>query len=322
VVTAPRGVQELPSPEEFALVPVWYRRDAEPAPVSPRPHVGGRSVPIGAGVYNFDANERMANRRLASRVIAVESASVRPGGGADGGYFQPEIGTLGCFLQDRAGKRYLISNCHVLSPHNRGETGDHIFLEGTGPERGDRHIARLTKFIPLRYDGGGNKVDVAVAELEADVEPDYSALTAAGIKLGDPVDPQQGDEVLKVGRTSGLTRGVITQPKTSMDMTLGGSERLVYEECCEVVGITGSEFSLAGDSGAVIIRARDGRVVAHLFGSARRHQGAAKATMGCLFTATLKMLDGMKLLRRTATRRSDRWPPSSSSPSSGTPGAS
>lgn len=122
-----------------------------------------------------------------------------------------------------------------------------------GGRKGADTVARLLDFVPLRP-GMNNLVDAAVAALEPQIAWDPSMLTGTGQLQGlrpEPLVP--GDTVFKLGRTTGLTRGVVTA--VEVDDVVVGYERgeMGFDRQIEIVGADwDTPFSSGGDSGSMI----------------------------------------------------------------------
>src|SRR5919106_3662521 len=118
-------------------------------------------------------------------------------------------GSIGGFVvADEDARLQVLSNNHVLADSDRGAPGDIVVQPGPadgGTAPADR-IGTLERVAPLLRDRP-NVVDAATAALDDGVEADlaYPAGPLAGITEAD-----LGQQVEKVGRTTGLTRGQVT----------------------------------------------------------------------------------------------------------------
>lgn len=188
--------------------------------------------------------------------------------GVSVGHYGITAGTLGAFgLRSADGKVVMLSNNHVLANENKAKPGDAILQPGAydGGRREADTVARLLDFVPIRA-GMNNLVDAAVATLEPQVEWDPATLTGAGKLDGlrpEPLAP--GDSVFKIGRTTGLTRGVVTA--IEVDEVVVSYERgeIGFDRQIEIASAEKNKpFSSGGDSGSMIFDA-DGRACALLF---------------------------------------------------------
>jgi len=240
---------------------------------------GKRVVSVGAGIYNLNAQQRLMLKRTAGTGVLPTDAD------AAGDSFT-SVGTLGCFATDASGAVYLISAGNVLAPAGLGETGDEIFLEGHSPPN-DKPIATLTTFrVPTVQ--RPSFVDVAAARLEGDVHPDFSTLPS-GWQIQKSARAVLEDEVLKVGRTSTVTWGRVTALEESIRMMSWNSETVSLLDCIIVTGQADTGFSLAGDSGAAILR-KGGAVVGLLLGGSSGAPGNPGVTVACSFERVLAEL--------------------------------
>jgi hypothetical protein len=201
-------------------------------------------------------------------------------------------GTLGGFVRTTEGLA-ILSNNHVLAASNAAVVGDAVLQPGPA-DRGtpaDR-IATLRAFEPLRA-GARNLVDAAVATLDADPAVDPRDLP--GGPLGPVVvahleiDPDE--DVEKVGRTTGHTRGRISAVEVDGVAVQYDDAVHTFADQVEIVGRTGA-FSAGGDSGSDIWRSRDRAPLGLLFaGSARGGSGGAGVTFANPLATVLGLLD-------------------------------
>jgi hypothetical protein len=173
-----------------------------------------------------------------------------------------ETGTLGCLVEDGGGQRFILSNNHVLAGVNAGTSGDDI-LEPATLDGGDAFppIGQLFDFEPIRFGGVMNVMDAAIASVNAaDVLPEIDTI---GPVSGKPLAPLEHMSVLKHGRTTGKTRGVISDIAADPAVLLGA--RIAHFQ--GQIGITGVDgpFSDSGDSGSLVVEATSLRPVGLLF---------------------------------------------------------
>lgn len=164
-------------------------------------------------------------------------------------------GTLGC-LVERAGVRYALSANHVLARQNAGVVGEDVMQpsrpDGSmdcSPLAPPDRVARLSEFAPVVYDGRTpNTMDAAIAQLTA---TDATGATPAGFyglpgRL--PAAPVPGLAIQKLGRTTGLTRGVIKAVNAKVKLTFPSGTALFVDQI-----ITSKAFGDFGDSGALVV---------------------------------------------------------------------
>ncbi len=191
--------------------------------------------------------------------------------GAKAGFVM--AGTFGALVTDVAGKRYILSNNHVLANENALPLGSPIFQPGLldhGNPATDQ-IARLSKFMKIRVAPTANEVDAAIAELLA---PSLAVRTilpkVGGLSGPAPVAAAVGMAVHKHGRTTGYRRGHVDD--VAADVNVGydfGTARFVDQMI--IVGDTGLPFSDSGDSGSLIVDRKTGRASGLLFAGSSSH---------------------------------------------------
>ncbi len=174
-------------------------------------------------------------------------------GGISVGHFRITAGTFGCLVRV-GGQAHILSNNHVLADQNRGQRGDPILQPGPadGGQPGQDEIARLADWAPVHEDGvTANHIDAGLAlpHDAGDVGPeilDTDGPRGAG-------RTQINQPVLKSGRTSGLTRGVVTDVDFTLRIPFGSGVALFAEQVA-MKGVGGQvPFSEPGDSGSVIL---------------------------------------------------------------------
>jgi S1-C subfamily serine protease len=173
-------------------------------------------------------------------------------------------GTLGAIVVDKNDQErlYALSNNHVLADENRVEIGAGVVQPGTldGGRNKDR-VARLTRYIPLKFENKRNWMDAAIAEFE-----DPSGVDRSILDIGAPsgsADARLGWLVRKSGRTTGLTEGIVRIIHFDVFDVEYDQGYVRVEDVLVIEGISGS-FSQPGDSGSAIVDPK-GRVVALLF---------------------------------------------------------
>lgn len=195
------------------------------------------------------------------------------------------VGTLGCIVR-KGSQLFLLSNNHVLADTNQLPVGTGI-VQAFGPGPQDV-IARLSAFEPIRFPSmqtpnPRNRLDAAVAAV-ADPKLVRTG-TMFGIAKYVPklAAPRPGRAVTKAGRTTGVTKGLITAIRVNgVQVDYGTPQNPLigtFDGCVEVVGKDGAAFSAPGDSGSVILDAQTGECVALLFA------GDGTTTTACDMTA-------------------------------------
>lgn len=211
------------------------------------------------------------------------------------GHVKVTAGTLGCFVRPRAGGGpCVLSNNHVLANENRGKSGDAVLQPGgyDGGTNPDDAVAALGDFGRLKTHGR-NLVDCALGELAEGIGFEPVKLHRLGklAGLGDAF-LDEGTQVAKLGRTTGLTRGRVTA--FELDNVVVGFDigYLRFDNQIEIEGAGDGPFSDGGDSGSLIV-GRDKRGVALLF--AGSDQGGANG-QGLTYANPLRaVLDALEV---------------------------
>jgi len=189
-------------------------------------------------------------------------------------------GTFGLLVR-RDTTLFILSNNHVLANRNNAKLGDPIYQPGPldGGTPADA-IATLADFVPLDYGQasaecqitttlarllnavatasgsrhrltpvqvtpGTNLMDVALARLTA---PELATNDIQNI--GKPIgtaEPRLGQLVQKMGRTTGLTQGTVTQIDVTVNVDYGGQAVTFTDQ------IITTRMSSPGDSGSAIL---------------------------------------------------------------------
>jgi hypothetical protein len=200
-------------------------------------------------------------------------------------------GTLGALVEDASKREYLLSNNHVLARSDRASVGDVIVQPGLidnncsplGDSANVQPVASLTGWLPLR--SRLTNADAAIAQLTSRAVDSSGKILELGGKQADgtlaaaaPGISSTGGKgesgtldlkVAKSGRTTGLTCGGISA--VDLDVTVD-----YYLDCAETrpyltktfthqLGLSGNQFSDAGDSGALVVDAANAEPVGLYF---------------------------------------------------------
>lgn len=185
-----------------------------------------------------------------AQTLTRRARPVRPGMSV--GHPSVTAGTVGAACYDLAAapgmpsRYYILSNNHVLANSNASAIGDPIYqpgrFDGGGPSD---TVARLTRYVPIRFDGTVNTVDAAIAEVDFDdIDRDtywigYPTATAAAAPVNTIVK--------KTGRTTSFTTGVVRVVNATLDVNYGGGRVARFGG-----QIVTSAMSAGGDSGSVV----------------------------------------------------------------------
>jgi hypothetical protein len=191
--------------------------------------------------------------------------------GSKAGYVM--AGTFGALVTDKSGKRYILSNNHVLANENALPLGSPIFQPGLldqGNPATDQ-IARLTRFVKIKVSPAPNQVDTAIAQpLSATLAVRTTLPKVGALAQPAPVPAALGMKVHKHGRTTGYRRGQVVD--IAADVNVGydfGTARFVDQMV--IVGDGGQSFSDAGDSGSLIVDRKTRRATGLLFAGSGSH---------------------------------------------------
>lgn len=200
--------------------------------------------------------------------------------GASVGHYRITAGTIG-FIVYKNGAPYILSNNHVLANSNNCQVGDPIYQPGPsdGGTAADR-IGTLADFVPIDFGEENAECPIAtnlahmlnfIAKMTGSRHRLHAVQQTPGINMMDAalalpdnaslVDPSVlglgsitgvgnpvlGMQVQKMGRTTGLTQGMVTQVNVTVKVNYDG----------QVVNFSEQVFtegmSLPGDSGSGIL---------------------------------------------------------------------
>ena len=183
-------------------------------------------------------------------------------------------GTLGALVKDRSGRKYVLSNNHVLA-YESGVLADGtrrralpigapIFQPGLLDDGSiaTGRIAKLTRWVDLRADVATNRVDAAIAEVRS-----ASTVSRDVLFIGAPTGTSAAavDMVVhKFGRTTSYRVGIVTS--LFFDLTVPyevGDVKFIDQ--LAIRGLHGGVFSSQGDSGSAILERGTNKVVGLLF---------------------------------------------------------
>jgi len=166
------------------------------------------------------------------------------------GHYKISAGTFGCLVEDENGGIHILSNNHVLANLNSASLGDSILQPGPhdGGNQNQDTIAQLSEYIPIDFQGL-NRVDAALAEPlnYSDVLPDIPHIG----HVAGTANPRLNIRVLKFGRTTGITFGVLIARNATIKVNMGGREVLFEDQI--VITSDQGRFSGRGDSGSLIL---------------------------------------------------------------------
>lgn len=173
-------------------------------------------------------------------------------GGYSVGHYRITAGTIATAVTDVSaylgipGKYYILSNNHVLANSNNARIGDPILQPGPadGGSYPSDHIARLSRYVPIRFGGPLNYVDAAIAEgqfhdLDREI---YWIGYVKGVRA-----VSVGWIVQKTGRTTNYSKGRVMAINSTVNVNYGSGRvaRMVRQ-------IVTTRMSGPGDSGSLL----------------------------------------------------------------------
>jgi hypothetical protein len=207
------------------------------------------------------------------------------------------IGSIGCFVVLPSNNTAILSNNHVVAGENRGINGtDRIMQPGSGAFSLPNQAATLTNYVRLATTAAGvtpstggvafNDVDAGVGTLRSGVawNQDYLPTRTVAPPTGTAV-AAIGDDVYKVGRTTGLTFGVVTSVSAVVGPILYAPGLCWFQHSIAIEGKNGTMFSDHGDSGSAIIKQSTGQVIGLLYA------GNGTDTFACPINDVLQALN-------------------------------
>ncbi|MFD1149986.1 DNA/RNA non-specific endonuclease [Saccharothrix hoggarensis] len=186
--------------------------------------------------------------------------------GVSVGHVRVSAGTIGCVVYDRVdGTPYVLSNWHVLHGP-QGALGEDVVQPGVHDDnRTERN--RLGRLVRSHLGAAG---DCAIATIEdRGFAPEILDLGVAVDELG---EPELGDKVVKSGRTTGVTHGVVRRVDTLVKLDYGPGVGQRQIGCFEIGPdparpAADGEISMGGDSGAAwVFKSANGRTARTLAG--------------------------------------------------------
>ena len=225
---------------------------------------------------------------------AVSSATnrgnvfVREGRIACGSSCQPAgenyTGTIGAIVR-RDKELFALSNNHVFAACNHVPVGQPIMSPSnadTGPNiPAPRLIAKHSGIIELRSGNPQlvpkNSFDVAFATIEPDAVTSWQGNQVDGYDTPTAcVSPVAGMSVKKIGRTTGLTFGIVESDVPKYCLLPYRCQKftaMVWFQNIRIVRVSGTEhFALGGDSGSLVVTEDGKHAVGLLFAASPNGQ--------------------------------------------------
>ena len=211
-------------------------------------------------------------------------------------------GTLGALIQNSSGTQYILSNNHVLARSDQAGTGERIDQPGLIDDNCTPYgqtgaaitpVGTLTGFLSLK--SNSTNADAAIAQVNSGAVNTSGNILELGLPSGGTLAPAppgtsstggKGENpslnmvVAKSGRTTGLTCASISTVSLSVAVQY-------YTDCAETkpyvtktytnqIGISGNQFSDAGDSGSLVVDAATAEPVGLFFAGGVNSTGVSE----------------------------------------------
>ncbi|MFC4506110.1 MULTISPECIES: DNA/RNA non-specific endonuclease [Streptomyces] len=210
------------------------------------------------------------------------------------GTVPPGAGTVGCIVFDKSdGKPYILSNWHVLHGGD-GELGNEVFQPS--PHDDNRTHRNLLGVLTRSHLGVAGDCAIATVE-DRSFTREIFELGVVPKELG---EPELGDKVVKSGRTTGVTHGVVRRIDTVAKINYGAEVGVRSIGCFEIGPDPTNPpadggISLPGDSGAVWLfkhgNGRPSTVLAGLHFGGESVGGPDEHALACLSTSVFEKLE-------------------------------
>lgn len=194
-------------------------------------------------------------------------------------------GTAGAIVHDRrTGEPVVLSNWHVLHGPG-GEIGDEVLQPGTHDDNSGSPANRFGALLRSHLGAAGDAALASLTHRRAD--PSILDLDVVPEQIG---DPDLGDQVVKSGRTTGISHGVVTRIHTMVSLDYGDGSGVHSIGCFEIEPDPRRDgedniLSDGGDSGAVwMLKAGNGhvtRVMAGLHFAGADTLGGPERALAC-----------------------------------------
>jgi hypothetical protein len=212
-------------------------------------------------------------------------------------------GTLGALIQERGGRQFLLSCNHVLARSDQASAGEMTIQPGlidnsctpNGAGSGTRPVGELSAWLPLN--SRATNADAAIAQVSSRAVNVSGAILELGARQSNgaiaPAPPGisssggKGEtaslnlRVAKSGRTTGLTCGQVSALDLDVEVDYykdcGETVRYLTKTFTNQIAVEGSQFSDAGDSGALVVDAGNAEPVGLLFAGGVNSLGVTEA---------------------------------------------
>lgn len=186
---------------------------------------------------------------------------VIPSGVSIGNGRENSAGTIGAVVM-KNGIRYMLSNNHVLARQNNARIGEQIVQPGRADTRGvpTETVAILSAYKPVSFTQN-NRIDAAIARYTG--YHSFSMIDQAFSPSQVIATARAGQDVMKMGRTTGLTYGTVQSTNVTIKVEFDG-KTAIFENQIYVKGDLG-DFLKAGDSGSLLVTQQGAHPIGLLF---------------------------------------------------------
>jgi hypothetical protein len=233
VILKPGATRSPNAPNSISGIPIEYRVSKQALADNV---ISASRVQIGAGIINLDEHIR------------------------NGGSDLYAAGTLACFVRTLDGETGFLSTGHALAPSSESRLGDRIAVVQGQDATVVGILSALIAPSP-DTDNAEQTVDVAFVSLEPNISYSATSVGNLPLRLTGWADALPDERVFKVGYRSGFTRGRVEAIALHSFPVHYATGAIHFRELISFVG--DDQFSMPGDSGALIIR-DDGKALAVL----------------------------------------------------------
>lgn len=155
----------------------------------------------------------------------------------------------------KSGAYYALSNNHVYALENSAATGSEVLQPGLYDTQcsysSSNVIGHLSAFSTINFSGGSNTIDAAIASTTAAYLGNATPSNGYGVPGSTTKAAALNMGVQKYGRTTKLTRGVITGIHATITVNYGASGNAIFVD--QIVVSSNKPFIKAGDSGSLLV---------------------------------------------------------------------
>lgn len=163
-------------------------------------------------------------------------------------------GTIGCAVEAE-GKRYILSNNHVLARENNASPGEDIVQPGTYDNKPpctskpQDNIGYLHAWVDIDFSDRNNEIDAAIALSSTDDLACWTYTSSYGLPGSTAQEETLGMSLQKVGRTTGRTTGTVTGINATVTVSYGSRLATFVDQ----IQISGKRVAKSGDSGSLFV---------------------------------------------------------------------